>query len=179
MFYGFALSFCTRRPIFLFFPSDKKLKLLSSNYMIIQTHKNQYRMIVYKSAGQCIVELELLPDSLTNLKRGNVIDSNHAKFRCNKALVMGIYDKFTEEKVEVVGSDYDRSFKYEVKRIMEEPEYDNNVDIVCSKGIHFYLTKETAFFHGFDTSKYSGRYKSWHENGNLSEVCTYLDGKEE
>ena len=55
-------------------------------------------MEVYKSVGNHIVELKLLPNSRTNLKRKNVVDVDHAKFRCDQALVMMIYDKFTKKK---------------------------------------------------------------------------------
>jgi hypothetical protein len=47
-------------------------------------------MKVYKACQNSIVTLELLPDSKTNESRNGVVDSNYAKFRCDKARVVDI-----------------------------------------------------------------------------------------
>jgi hypothetical protein len=64
-------------------------------------------MIIYKSAGNCVVELELLNDSVTNLERNNIVNKNYAEYKCNKAKGVDIYNKFTEEKVISVNNDID------------------------------------------------------------------------
>ena len=134
-------------------------------------------MYVYKSAGNCIIKLKLLSDSLTNLTRDKVVDINHAKFRCNKAEVVDIYDKFNGQKMYSVNSDYDETFKYKVGKIVDDKGYNIIKNRVCTKGIHFYLTEITAYFHCLNTVKYSGKYKSWHDNGQQYVICTYINGE--
>src|ERR1700722_9317452 len=104
--------------------------------------------IVYKSAFNCIIELEINPQTAkTNLDRDNVVDKNHAKFRCNKARVLKIYNKFTNCEYDNVYSNHNELFIYEKGKDVEVLDYDTDKNKVCTQGIHFYLTKEAAFFY--------------------------------
>jgi antitoxin component YwqK of YwqJK toxin-antitoxin module len=132
-------------------------------------------MHVYKSAKNCIVTLELLNDSESNLDRCDVIDMNHAMFRCKKALVLNIEDKDTKNTLPMVSSDYTPAFNYIINEIVTVDDYDLDKNNVCSPGIHFYLTHETAYFHKKIVK--NGYYKEWHPNGQFKEHCTYVDGK--
>lgn len=47
-----------------------------------------------------------------------------------------------------------------------EPKYDDR-NVVCTNGIHFYLTKEVAFFHNFKIKNdFNGIFKKWYNEGN-------------
>ena len=61
-------------------------------------------------------------------------------------------------------------------QIVCEENFDTDLEIVCGEGIHFYLTEETAFYHGIDTTKID-IFKSWYDNGQKWEKCTYKEGK--
>jgi antitoxin component YwqK of YwqJK toxin-antitoxin module len=75
-------------------------------------------------------------------------------------------------------SDYDDNFVYTTGEIVQEKHFHTNKDFVCEEGIHFYQTKETAFFHNFYIGNYyTGPYKTWYENGQPSLKENYVDGK--
>lgn len=135
----------------------------------------------YKSAGDnyFIVELDIdIVNSLNNLNRSGVIDKNYAKYRCSKAYVNRIYNKFTNKETNVVASNYDPSFIYTKDAYVQVSDYEIN-DNVCANGIHFYLCKEAAYFHDLKSKLIeNGKYKIWDDrNGRLIEECNYLNGK--
>lgn len=94
--------------------------------------------IGYKKAWHGIVELEILSDS----KRCSSVGR---KCRCDKAKVLGIYDKEHNllDRKETV-SYYDSNFKYVVGEIVEEPNYCEDRWNECSEGIHFFINFQEA-----------------------------------
>jgi antitoxin component YwqK of YwqJK toxin-antitoxin module len=135
---------------------------------------------VYKSASNCIVELEIdFNSAMTNLDRSYVVDANHAKFRCSKAFVVKIYNKFTNCEQENVYSDYDKNFIYNKGCNITTTFYNFEKDIVCTDGIHFYLTKEAAYFHDLDKKMHNGTYMKWYENGQIQLKCNINNGNYE
>ena len=135
-------------------------------------------MQYYKSAGEnseYIVILEIPSDAQTNLERKNVANSKYAKYRCSKALVVDIEHKETKQKVDYVVSSYINSFVYTLNEIIEDIYFDDNLEEVCAEGIHFFKTKKQALI--YNTRPENGKYKQWHDNGQLWEECVYKDGK--
>jgi antitoxin component YwqK of YwqJK toxin-antitoxin module len=156
---------------------------------------------VYKSASNYIIELDInLDTTLTNLNR-EVIDENYAKYRCNKAIVVKIYNKFDEkEEIDRIRSDHDDRFEYIKGKDVYEPKYNLIMDEVCTTGIHFYITKEAAFYYNLSSindgifkkwfadgkplkkcsykdDKLEGLYETWYKNGNRQTKCSYKDDK--
>ena len=135
-------------------------------------------MQVYKSAGknnEYIVTLELSNDSRTNLKRENVTNAEYAKYRCSKALVVDIEHKETGEKESCVFSNYTNDFVYTVNEMVKEKCFDDELETVCTNGIHFFKTKKQALM--YKTIQKNGEYKEWYENGQLYVECVYKDDK--
>jgi len=91
----------------------------------------------YKACRDSIVTLKLLPDSITNENRNDIVDEKYAKFRTNKALVVSIYDIDLNEEICEDKSLFDKYFIYQVGKIIET-EYDYDISLVCGKGIHYY-----------------------------------------
>lgn len=94
--------------------------------------------IGYKKAKNNIVVLEITRDA----KR---CSSTTLKCRCSKAKVLRIED--LNDKISVIKSipsDYDQNFIYEVGKIVEVPDFDENRWNECSNGIHFFINKEVA-----------------------------------
>lgn len=133
----------------------------------------------YASIGNYIIELEIDTTIANNLNR-KVVDKNHAKYRCEKAFVIKIYDKYTEEEVSSVKDSHDPHFIYEKDKYIYVLNYDYNIDEVCTTGISFFLSKETAYFCNIIRSRIiTGEYKQWYHNGQLYEKCNFIDGKKE
>lgn len=133
--------------------------------------KNMHHIGYKKIRDDYIVKLAILPDGINNECRNGVERKNakYAKYRCSKAKVLDIYNKDTGERVDVGYSIYDKYFSYKVGEIVEVKNYDEELEVVCTRGIHYFLSEECAYF--FD--KYTGFYKSWYENGQLAIQTTY------
>jgi len=132
-------------------------------------------IVGYKSANNSIIELEINKSTRTNLNR-KVINSNHARYRTEIAFVTKIYNKFSRKEINHIESDVDKSCIYYKGKYISVDNYDNNNDIVYTSGIHFYLTFETAFYHNFDFTGYTGEYKTWYASGALESKINYING---
>jgi hypothetical protein len=89
--------------------------------------------IAYKKCvNDTIVKLQICEDA----KRSS---ATTLKCRASKALVLEIEGGLTE-----IASKWDESFIYRVGEIVEVTDFDENRWDECSKGIHFFLSKEVA-----------------------------------
>ena len=93
--------------------------------------------IGYKKANNKIVKLLITEDA----KRSS---ATTRKCRCSKAKVLSITSLDGKENFEKVASDYDLNFIYEVGKIVEVKEFDENRWNEYSTGIHFFITRDEA-----------------------------------
>jgi hypothetical protein len=126
-----------------------------------------------KTEKLVIIELEIIGDD-HNLNR-KVVNKQFAKHRSKSAKVLGITDLNGNELKEAY-SDYNREFKYLLEKTYTIDDYNLNPDLVCGKGIHFFLSREPAETYLIDKID-NGLYKSYHEDGQVSKQCFYQDGK--
>ena len=138
--------------------------------------------IRYKKCGKYIVTLLLFKDSKTNEAR-STFNPVYAKYRTNKALVLNIEHMTTGDKInEVCNSTYKYGMlNYHVNEIVET-SYNDNIDIVCAAGIHYYKTKEQAFCHGITVDmcrvlNLTCNLKRWQDDGSLISERNYISGK--
>ena len=146
-----------------------------------------------------IVVLEILGNH--NENREDIADKRFAKMRCSRARVIGIYDMLDPEiEYEEAFGIYDKTFKYTVGEVVEPiNKFKKNRNIVCASGIHYFLTKEPAYYwqyvpknglherwHSngqmakrctYENGELDGLYETWHSNGQMSERCTYVNGE--
>ena len=138
-------------------------------------------MIYYKACQNSIVSLEPLIDTNNNENRNDVADPLHAKFRCDRAKVISIINPTDGKSMEEDISIYDENFIYKVGEIVSS-NYDKDVNEVCTKGIHYFKTKETAvswFYQSNDKKFFDGKRIGWHENGRKRYEKSYNDGKKD
>ena len=93
--------------------------------------------IGYKKADNKIVKLLITEDA----KRSS---ATSRKCRCSKAKVLSITSIDGKKNFEKVTSDYNINFIYEVGKIVEVENFDDNRWNECSAGIHFFITREEA-----------------------------------
>lgn len=131
----------------------------------------------YKSAYDYIIELEIdMIKSKNNLSR-NVFDIYHAKFRCDKAYVVRICNKYTGEEIDSITSKFDSKFIYKEGNYIQALDYNENVNAICTTGIHFYCSKEAAYYHDFEVhDHFTGVYKNWDDDGKLLNKTYYING---
>ena len=91
--------------------------------------------IGYKKAAQnFVVKLQIPEDAKRSSAYGR-------KCRCDKALVLGIYDtNGNETGIKQAASKRNEDFVYEVGQTVSVPDFDEDRWNECSTGIHFFIT---------------------------------------
>jgi hypothetical protein len=137
---------------------------------------------VYKSCqAKWIVTLAPLADTVTTLNRDNVADVRFAKFRGNKFMVVSIEDKIDPTIItdSVSNSCYaQKRLIYKTGEVVEVEDYDVDSNIVCSTGIHFFLSREAArcYEGAIKNGKRHGSYITYYDNGNKNIETVYVNG---
>ena len=152
----------------------------------------------YKKSGDNKI-IKIKPLGINNLNR-KVKEMRYAKYRCERAEVLEIYDMHDPNiKYDTAISEHNANFIYKVGEIAEADAYDPYEDIVCSHGIHFYTSEFAAFYHSYEVTdgeqvdfyengqtykkyqrskgKIDGKYEEWYKGGELAEIGMYKDGK--
>lgn len=125
-----------------------------------------------KCRDNIMLKLEILGKN--NEKRENAVVPEFAKMRSSKVKVLKIYKLHFNQKgkrVETVmnhvtaQSKHDIKFKYKFNEIIEVDTYDENIENVCSQGIHYFMSEEAAYY--YDFTPQNGICKRWYDNGVL------------
>ena len=67
------------------------------------------------------------------------------KCRCDKALVLDIQELNGESaNTTIVTSIYQEDFKYEINKIVQVEDFNENRFEECAPGIHFFITRDEA-----------------------------------
>ncbi len=81
----------------------------------------------------------------SNENRTKVVNKNFAKFRCNGLITVAIYDLYEKKFIQEI---YHQVLKHEVSysvgKFTAPDQYNEDIDIVCTSGIHYFLTLEAA-----------------------------------
>ena len=94
--------------------------------------------IGYKKASNYIIKLQITE----NAKRSS---ATTRKCRCSEAKVLSITNlDGSETSIKSVASNYNKNFVYTVGEVVKEPDFDENRWVECSKGIHFFITRDEA-----------------------------------
>src|SRR3989344_661419 len=130
-----------------------------------------------KGANETIIVLEIPTDAKTNEDRTGIVDPLYAKYRCDKAQVVRIYNQKTgEEQQETMNVISSRGTqKYEVGKMITV-DYDENKTNVCSKGIHYFKTEDQAKMFNLEPKTYTGPYQEWYDNGQMYIKCNNVNG---
>ena len=134
---------------------------------------------VYKICSDHIVVMKKLQDTRTNENRNNVANISYEKFRADKLFVVKIINIDTMQSIkEIVNNNYKIKIIYKCDEIIIPNKFDENIDVVCSFGIHYFKTIDAAFYYKDHVpTNFTGKWICWHENGNKSYECEYIDGK--
>lgn len=133
-------------------------------------------LYVFKKCKDSIVVLKKLEDTITNESRSSVVDKNYAQFRGNKFYVEMIIDiTLLQEKYEAANCIWRcKTIKYVRGTIVEEKDFDTDLENILAEGIHYFLTFEPAYY--CHIGKTNGLYKGWYRNGQKNYVCVYKNG---
>ena len=115
--------------------TDIKYDYTTTSFALQCQEKGSF--IGYKKANDKIVELLITEDS----KRSS---ATTRKCRCSKAKVLSITSLDGKKNFEKVVSNYDFDFVYEVGKIVEVKDFDENRWKEYAPGIHFFITRNEA-----------------------------------
>jgi len=136
---------------------------------------------VYKACRSSIVTLR--KGLKNNEKRQGVMNPRYANFRCEKAVVVGLEDVETGERIISDRSIYDENFNYD-EGVVVSTDFDEDINKVCAPGIHYFMDREAAIshyyqrrFHDYAVTCPSGIHNEWYEDGRLRRQIHYKDHK--
>jgi hypothetical protein len=138
-------------------------------------------MVVYKSCGEYIVTLEKLIFTNTNEDR-KVYDSRYAKYRADILNVVQIEHKITKKCIkEITNTSYKKNTViYKVGETIEVTDFDTNSKKICTTGIHYFLSKEPAFYYSYSVLKrlrFTGQWLGWNRDGKQKEIGHLVEGR--
>lgn len=94
--------------------------------------------VAWKKVGGMIVKLLVTEDAMRS-------SATTLKCRCSKAKVLAIENMDgSESELKKVTSSYDDKFIYQVGETIEVENFDDNRWNECSRGIHFFISRELA-----------------------------------
>lgn len=145
---------------------------------------------VYKLCLDCTSEdtrrkwliiLKKCPDTKTNEARDYVFDKFYAKFRANKLEVIKIINIRSPQntKTTIISEFKDIKTKYTVGEIINANSYEEDINIICAPGIHYFKTIRPAYYYRRPSNNYTGKWYTWHDNGLKSMEGCYKYGIKE
>jgi hypothetical protein len=151
----------------------KEIKLLYKHYI----DDPQY---VYKICSDSwIVIMKKLPDTITNEERHNVIDPRYAKFRADKldvCIIFSVADPLKTQK-SIMNTRGNKTLLYTINEIVKPDCFDNEPDIVCTTGIHYFKSICAAYYFRQMSFLWTGNWITWYENGQMKAKGDYLMGE--
>jgi hypothetical protein len=164
------------------------------------SHMDKNKKYMLKSSnGKYLILLEMLDDTFVNNKRAGLWDINFAKCRGNKFrnaqfIPLEREDLDEEKKIDHINNVtiiteiikekiYQRRImtSYILNEIIEEINYDKDVEIICGKGIHCYHDISAAFYHERRyiaiEKKFTGSWIEYHANGTILTKFEMIDGE--
>lgn len=124
-----------------------------------------------------IVTLLIPMNAKTNTERKNIFNPMYAKYRTNSAKVINIEDENGNKYKEAHTAFYEKKITYKLDEIVKS-EYDDNINIVCGEGIHFFLNKLVAYNYGRKIFQQKwdepNLYQTFHNNGHIKEKINYI-----
>jgi antitoxin component YwqK of YwqJK toxin-antitoxin module len=140
-------------------------------------HLSQFKDCVFKSCNtNWIVTLQRTANTITNESREGIYDHDHAKFRGNEFEVVDIVNKFDPNKKTDKVINTKRKFTYAVGTITKPANgFDENLNKICSQGIHYFKTFEPSFYYSLSTIP-KGIYRNWYSDGRLMGEYEFHNG---
>jgi hypothetical protein len=136
---------------------------------------------ILDNSRRWLVILQKTDDTKTNELRFDVSDKNFAKFRANKLKVIEIIDIYNPDysKTIIINTfDSVHKKKYEVDKIVESDAYDDDINCVCSDGIHYFKTPLPACYYRDVPKNYTGNWATWYDNGQKQLQGEYINGEQ-
>jgi antitoxin component YwqK of YwqJK toxin-antitoxin module len=133
--------------------------------------------IGYTGSVKVLITLLIPNDALTNKDRDTIIDSNNAKYRCNKAYVIDIVDENDNSYDFAESGFYSKKLLY-IKNKLIISDFDDDILIENGKGIHYFIDIYTALNYRVPILEQywldkDNIYRSYYGSGQLHQEIKY------
>jgi len=161
---------------------NKDNNIIKDNNSIVDNEKPDFTRVYYKKCFDYLITLVLYPSSKLNDSRRDIINVNYAQLRTDKAFVIDITHINTGAKIDVIeNSFYNKKIFYQVNHKVQT-DYDDNINNVCSQGIHIFKSKDRAKYYNvymddLIIEKYTGHFTFYLNNGARFKEVNLIEGK--
>jgi len=140
-------------------------KYIGPNYV----YKKCIDFLAKNLSMKWLVILEKIKGTKTNEGRFRVVNRAYAKFRADKLRVIKIINVNNPNltKKYIVNIFNDIKIRYKVGKITYPNKYDENIDVICSSGIHYFNTIDPAYFYIENPVNHTGYVYEWKDNGEI------------
>ncbi len=126
----------------------------------------------------CIVILKKPSENFqSNEDRIGIINKNFAKFRCNGLITVAIYDLYLQQFRNSLDHSLCINYNfhkilYQVGKLSIPHEYNKDVSIICTSGLHYFLSLEAAlnYFDARVTQEFYNQYIQFDNNGKQQKI---------
>lgn len=138
---------------------------------------NAYKSGITSNNIRVLITLFIPVRAKTNMTRKNVINKLFAKYRCDLAKVLSIIDENNIAYTSSISAFYFEPIIYRVGETIKS-EFDENINIVTGKGIHFFIDKLMALNYNKPILEqkwplYKNLYQDFYSNGCLKHRIKY------
>ncbi len=168
--------------------AEQKSRLMTKHYEALKDYIGK-GFVFKKCVGitriyKCIVILKKPSENFKcNEDRENVKDKNFAKFRCNGLVTVAIYDLYTEQfrnflDHSFIAGNNSHKIIYHVDLLSIPHEYNEDINLVCTSGIHYFLHLEAAlnYVDGRVQAVFKDKVLIYDKNGKQDETL-FLNAK--
>jgi antitoxin component YwqK of YwqJK toxin-antitoxin module len=146
---------------------------------------------VYKLCkNEWLIILQSLPSTRTNAGRSNIKHQKYAKCRADILKVLKIVNIDDENTIErydhqrASSTSHDNTIitnltTYIVNENVQPDSFDDDLEKVCTNGIHYFESIDRAFLYRTRLRDYTGTWITWQDNGLKYQKCTYVRNKPE
>jgi antitoxin component YwqK of YwqJK toxin-antitoxin module len=141
-----------------------------------------YKKVIDDNKNHFIVTLSRTYQTRNNEKRSNVVNPWYAKYRANMLYVEDIrkldpitYRECDEFIKQCLNKTKYGNVLYVLNSTVISSEFDDNIENICSAGIHYFKSKICAIMYNREIV-YDGEYKEWSNNGQLQINAHYEKG---
>lgn len=155
------------------------LKKMHKKYPYESDESYVYKLC-YSTTNQktWIVIMQKLKETKTNEERKRVYEKMLAKFRADKLKVIEIFNAIDPDETTtmIVNRFNKKTLTYEVGKIVEADKYDENIDKVCSGGVHYFKSLDAAFYFNRPLAGCTGYWFDINGDGGIDYVLKYING---
>lgn len=160
-------------------------KLLEFCSEHIKNRSYVYKLISHenlksKEKKDWLIIMKKTDDTITNERRNGIIDKNFAKFRANELVVVEIINILNpNERIDKILNRFQdcKEVQYVKGKIVRPDYYNEDIEHVCSAGIHYFKTLFAAYYYRKVPKNYTGKWFGWGNNGEIVLNGEYENGR--